>query len=331
MVLVVDPAPLKHQIETGLGHAAKEVRLCEADALDCRPVFEVLLLEANRHQVIQVRKEVVIEDELSPFTLVVAGLVGGKFLPDIHDAFVDCVALTLLQVLHHEGEDLLVGGDRLHDVVVALEPQRPHQVDETEVSGDRGERDFKKVLAVPLDDNERPVAPVLREDLGNVDPLVVALGELGHDLIRGKVFKRHQHPLRAVDDEVATGVKRVFTVPGSLGVAHVVEVAGGRTHHHRQLPDDGDDRILRLFALDERHVELNRCCIREVAEARLAREELGLRPVRLTDEGLLHLDLAQFNPYGLFTFSTALNISLNNALFVDDFLEVVLEEIIIGI
>jgi hypothetical protein len=76
---------------------------------------------------------------------------------------------------------------------------------------------------------------------------------------------------------------------------------------------------------------LNGCRIREVPEARLAREELGLRPVRLADPGFLHLDLAQFNPYGLFSLPTGLDIGLDDALFIDDFLKVVQEKVIIRV
>jgi hypothetical protein len=76
---------------------------------------------------------------------------------------------------------------------------------------------------------------------------------------------------------------------------------------------------------------LNGCRVREVPETRLAREEFGLRPVRLADTGFLHLDTAQFNPYGFFAFSTGLDIGLNDTLFIDNFLEVVQEEIVIRV
>jgi hypothetical protein len=116
-----------------------------------------------------------------------------------------------------------------------------------------------------------------------------------------------------------------------LGITHVVEVAGSRSHHHRQLPDGGDDRLLCFFTLDKRHLKLDRRCIREVTEARFTGEELGLRPVCLADPGFQHLDLAQFNPNGLFAFTTGLNVRLDDALLIDDFLEVVQEEVIVRI
>jgi hypothetical protein len=75
---------------------------------------------------------------------------------------------------------------------------------------------------------------------------------------------------------------------------------------------------------------LNRCCVCEVAKARFAREEFGLGPVRFTNKGAHHLDLAEFNPNRFFAFPAALNVGLNDALFINDFLEVVLKEIIIG-
>jgi len=76
---------------------------------------------------------------------------------------------------------------------------------------------------------------------------------------------------------------------------------------------------------------LNGRRIREVPEACLAREELGLRPVRLADTGLLHFNLAQFNPYGFFSLPTGLDIGLDDTLLVDDFLKVVQEKVIIRV
>jgi hypothetical protein len=76
---------------------------------------------------------------------------------------------------------------------------------------------------------------------------------------------------------------------------------------------------------------LNGCRVGEIAEARLAREELGLRPVRLTDERLFYLNLAQFNPYGLFALTTGLNVGLDDTLFIDDLLKVMQEEVVVGV
>ena len=116
-----------------------------------------------------------------------------------------------------------------------------------------------------------------------------------------------------------------------ISVAQVVEVAGCRTHHHRQLPDGGDDRVLRFSALDERHLKLYGRGVGEVPQARLTREELGLRSVRFTDEGFLHLYPSQFNPYSLFSLATGLDVGLDDSLFIDDFLKVVQEEIVIRV
>jgi hypothetical protein len=76
---------------------------------------------------------------------------------------------------------------------------------------------------------------------------------------------------------------------------------------------------------------LNGCRIREVPEARLTRKELGLRAVCLTDKRLFHLNLTQLNPYGLFTFTTGLDIGLDNTLFIDDLLEVVQKKVVVRI
>jgi len=43
------------------------------------------------------------------------------------------------------------------------------------------------------------------------------------------------------------------------------------------------------------------------------------------------LDPAQFNPYGLLAFATGLDIGLNYTLFIDNFLEVVQEEVVIRV
>jgi len=68
-------------------------------------------------------EEVVVKDKFCPFPLVIPCLVRGKLLADIHDTPLEAVAFALFKVLHHEGEDILVGRNSIHDLVIADKPE----------------------------------------------------------------------------------------------------------------------------------------------------------------------------------------------------------------
>ncbi len=269
------------------------------------------------------RQEVVVEDELRPLALVVLGLVGCQFLADIHDTALDRVAFTLLEVLHHEGEDILIRRDRVYDFLVIGHAQCAHQVHEFQVAGNGRKRDLEEVLLVPLDNNQCPVPPELGEYLGNINPLIVAFGELRHDLVGCKILQGHEHALGTIDDEITAGIKRVFPMGDALGIIHTIKVAGERPDHDRELPDRGDDRVLPVLAVHERQAKLDRRGIRQVAQACLGRVEFPLRSVCFPYQRFFDLDGAQFNPDGLVVLAPVLDISLDNPLLVDHFLKIV--------
>ena len=201
------------------------------------------------------RQEVVVEHELRPLALVVLRLVRCELLADVHDTAVDRVALALFEVLHHERQDILIGGNGIHDFLIVRHAESTHQVHKFEVAGDGRERDLEQVLLIPLDDDQCPVPAELREDFRDIDPLVVALGELGHDLVGGEILEGHEHALGAVDNEISARIECILAMGDPLGVVHAVQVAGVRTDHDRQLPDRGDDWLLPLVAMDERQPE----------------------------------------------------------------------------
>ena len=332
MVLVVDPPLVEDEIEAGLGHPPEEVGLREANTLHRLDVCRVFLVHSDRHQVVQVREEVVVENELGTLALIVARLVRRELLADIHDSALDRSlargARRLLEVLHHEGQDVLLGRDGLDNRLLGLEPEREHEVHELEMAGNGWKRDLEQVLLVPLDHDECPVPAILREDLRDVDPLVVPLGELSHDLVRREVLEGHEDALGAVDDEVAPRIQWILAVEYPLGVAHAGQVARGRADHYRQQADGRDDGLLVLAALNEGHVELHRGRVGQVAKTGFAREEVALGAVGLPDERLHDPDLAKLDPDGLVRFPAVLDIRLDDPLLGHDLLQVMGEKVV---
>ncbi|OPY43028.1 MAG: hypothetical protein A4E40_00241 [Methanoregulaceae archaeon PtaU1.Bin059] len=302
--------------------------LCQTDFGYGLAVPLVTLLEICRHKVVEVGEEVVVKDELRTLPLVILGLVGSKFLAHVHDPRVNAVAIALLQVLHHVSEDILVGGDCAHHVMVADHPERTHQVNELQVPCNRGEGDLEQVLPVPLHDYERPVPAILREDLRHVNTLVVALRVLGHDLVGREILKGHQDALGPVHNEIPARVQRIFPMGDPLVLAHAVEVACRRPHHDGQLPDRGDDRVLAFAPLHKGQFQVNWCGIREVAKPRLAWEEIPLGAVRLPHQRLFHLYFAEFHPYRVIAPSPNLDVGLDDPLFIDYLLQVLQKKIV---
>ena len=109
MILVIDPAAVKNQVETGLCHSAKEMGLCKPDGMHNFHTFLIFLVYNPGHQVVKMRKKIIIKHKFCTFALIIAGLVWCKFLTDIHYTTFYRLTLALLKVLHHKCENFLIG------------------------------------------------------------------------------------------------------------------------------------------------------------------------------------------------------------------------------
>jgi len=114
----------------------------------------------------------------------------------------------------------------------------------------------------------------------------------------------------------------------ALGVIHAIKVAGKRPDHDRELPDGRDDRFLSVITVHERQPELDRGRVREVAEPGFAGIQFTLGPVCFPHERFLYFDRAQFYPDRIVVLTPVLDVGLDNPLFIDHFLKIMLEKII---
>ena len=70
--------------------------------------------------------------------------------------------------------------------------------------------------------------------------------------------------------------------------------------------------------------ELDRGRIGEVAQARFAGIQFALRSVCLTHEWFFYFDIAEFNPDRIIVLAPVLDVGLDDPLFIDHFLKIVL-------
>ena len=166
----------------------------------------------------QVGEEFSVKELVDPCFTVFLLLASGEFLfqPLMaffcgHD-FVFFVVVDFVDVGHDELERVGVSGDGLEDVLVVFNAQGSHEQDHGN-GGRTGGADLDHEHAISSLFNGQGFAHtvLLGENLGHFGLLGVPLVDLNGDSVGGEVFHRNEDTLGSVDDEITTGVKRVFT------------------------------------------------------------------------------------------------------------------------
>lgn len=139
----------------------------------------------------------------------------------------------------------------------------------------------------------------------------------------------HQDALGAVDDEVATGVGRVFTDFDQFLIGEAGDVTLIGTDHNRHAADFGfggvDDAFLAFLALDDGHFHEDGRGIRDVSQARLLWVQQFLGAVCFANTRCDDADVAEFDVDWLLAFFVA-DIRIDCLLFVDDLLHPPVQE-----
>ncbi len=264
MVLVV-LLPLAHrELENGACYTAEEDRFLHAVFLG----------------VSQVREQGTVEYALDLLRPVLLGLSCGEVpLQERYSVLLGVVAvrgvvLLVVAALNVSVDDVghvpyvLVGNYGLVDLPVILHAQSPHYGDQG--YGGRcdrhGDRDHAVLLL--LHQRQGAVSFPLGEDLRDLHGGAIFLIVLDHDPVGGKVLQSDEHPLRASDYEVSSGVHGVFLplyqefiilLIGQLALLVLlhdilVEVAALGPDHHGQVAYVHPLRLLLDPVLDDREV-----------------------------------------------------------------------------
>ena len=199
MILIVHVSPPYSQFKTCLSHS------CQIMSFYHPILFRVA----------EMRKQVPVKDVADPPGLVL------PCLPCRNDAseFLKRILLRkhsqvnrLFKILLHKLPDIRIIRYRIHEILVSLKPECTGEHDEIDAPGKRRERYLKYRFAPALDNGQCPVSVPFRKHLRNLDPVPVPVVHLGHDLVRRKILKRHDHPFGAVRDEISARIERIFAM-----------------------------------------------------------------------------------------------------------------------
>ena len=279
VILVVLTALGKRQLEAGLGHSGEEEGLG----------ITVLLLHSYMGQ------KVAVQNICRPLLLVLLGLPCCHPGADLLQGLIHGGYLRLLQVLQHELDDLGIVGYAFHYIHIRFQPQGSQQGHEVDPSRDGGEGDLQNGPPAPLHNDQRAIALPLGEDLGHLYVLIVTLVVLHQDLVGSQVLQGHDHPLRAIDHEVAAGIGRILAVGYHLVGREAVKIADLGVEHYGQCAYIRLHQVLFRLTLHYGHLQLDGRGIGQIAQPGIIGVEPLYGAVRLAHHGLFHPDLAQLD------------------------------------
>mmetsp|Transcript_99914 Transcript_99914/g.308283 ORF Transcript_99914/g.308283 Transcript_99914/m.308283 type:complete len:392 (-) Transcript_99914:40-1215(-) len=202
----------------------------------------------------------------------------------------DVPLVHLLQGGHQGLQVLPLETDHLDDLHVALHPQRLHDDGHRHEVREGGVLEVEALLpgrGVEADHGPALVVHGLRGADGLQDALGVVLDD---DAVGQGLLLHHQHPLHALDDEVAPGVVGALPVLHHLGLALAVQDAQLAAQHHRHVSDLHLPFLLREAALPVDNVHPDWGRVGEVPEAARLRRGLAHGHVLLLG-GLSYVDV----------------------------------------